>query len=51
MQFMNKFTANSDILVCKLKEEYSSLDFKIFLCTATRGNTWKVDYGRKYSNN
>lgn len=44
-----EFTANADVLICKLKKEYNNLLFKIFLCTAIRSNAWKFDYGRKCS--
>ncbi|WP_342270745.1 restriction endonuclease subunit S [Rickettsia endosymbiont of Orchestes rusci] len=45
-----KFTANADVLVGKLKEEYNNLYFKIFLCTAIRNSAWKFTYYRKCSN-
>ena len=45
-----EFTANADVLICKLKEEYSNLHFKIFLCTAIRSSAWKFTYYRKCSN-
>lgn len=45
-----EFTANADVLVCKLKKEYDILHFKIFLCTAIRSSAWKFTYYRKCSN-
>ncbi|QQV75036.1 hypothetical protein H6P87_00581 [Rickettsia tillamookensis] len=45
-----KFTANADVLICKLKQIYNNLYFKIFLCTAIRSSAWKFTYYRKCSN-
>jgi hypothetical protein len=44
------FTANADVLVCKLRKKYDILHFKIFLCTAIRSSAWKFTYYRKCSN-
>lgn len=45
-----EFSANADVLICKLKEEYNNLHFKIFVCTAIRSSAWKFTYYRKCSN-
>jgi hypothetical protein len=45
-----EFTANPDVLIGRLKNQYDNLHFKIFLCTAIRSSAWKFTYYRKCSN-
>ncbi len=42
-----KFSAVADILVCKLKPEYSSLEAKLFVCSAFNQSSWRFSYFRK----
>ena len=44
-----EFTANADVLICKMKKKYDNLYFKLFMCTAIRSSAWKFTYYRKCS--
>lgn len=41
------FTAVSDILVCQLKPEFSSLEAKLFICSVINQSSWRFSYFRK----
>ena len=41
------FSAVPDILVCKLKSEYSSLELKLYICSMINQSSWKFSYFRK----
>jgi type I restriction enzyme M protein len=42
-----KFAAVPDILVCKLKPEFSSLEAKLFICSVINQSSWRFSYFRK----
>lgn len=42
-----KFAAVADILVCKLKPEFDSLEAKLFICSLINQSSWRFSYFRK----
>ena len=42
-----KFAAVPDVLICKLKPEYNSLEAKIFICAMINQSSWRFSYFRK----
>src|SRR3989344_6237997 len=42
-----KFAAVADILVCKLKPAYSSVEAKLFICALINQSSWRFSYFRK----
>ncbi len=42
-----KFGAVPDILVCKLKPEFKSLESKLFICAMINQSSWRFSYFRK----
>lgn len=42
-----KFSAVPDILVCKLKPEFNSLEAKLFICSQINQSSWRFSYFRK----
>ena len=43
-----EYAANGDVYVCLLKKEFAG-DFSIFLCAAINSESWRFDYGRKFT--
>ena len=43
------FAANQDVHVLKLKKEFSSKEFAVFLCAAVNREGWRYNYYRKFS--
>lgn len=42
-----KFSANPDVLVCKVKEKYNDLEIKMFIASAINQSGWRFSYYRK----
>ena len=42
-----KFAAVPDILVCKLKPEFASLEAKLYICSVINQSSWRFSYFRK----
>lgn len=42
-----RFAAVPDILVCKLKSEFNSLEAKLFICSLVNQSSWRFSYFRK----
>lgn len=42
-----KFGASPDVLVCKVKKEYDTLELKMFIASAINQSGWRFSYYRK----
>lgn len=42
-----EFVANADVLICTLKEEYDTIEMKIYFCSIYNKNSWRFSYFRK----
>jgi type I restriction enzyme M protein len=42
-----KFSATADVLVCDFKEEYDTIEMKLYFCSIYNKNSWRFSYFRK----